>query len=373
MFQATDDNGQGQTSVVSLKISVSDANDSPPVCESPLYRASVDEGALLFDSPLVVKARDADTMSSISYRIIGSPQIDGIFEIDKQSGQISIRPNASLDVTSLKSEQLIFVVEANDGLFTANCGINITVRDVNNHVPSFLQQSYSAVVEENSEIGTSVEKLSATDLDTGKNAELRYRIQQGSFDDFGIDERTGEVFVSRKLDYDRRNTYRLQVQAADLGTPSLTGTTTLTINVQNSNDKDPYFVPATQHAEVRADAAVGHLVYTLIALDPDVATHNALEFAATDDITAIDKEGKELPHSEQFKEYFAITRNGRVLVNRQLDRNLFAVMRLNVLVTDSTAPNVQQGRGLLIIQIIDVNKVPPVSSQSIILTRTFNY
>ncbi|TDG52178.1 hypothetical protein AWZ03_001459 [Drosophila navojoa] len=358
-YKATDDNGQGQTSVVSLRISVSDANDSPPVCESPLYRASVDEGALVFDSPLVVKARDADTMSSISYRIIGSPQIESIFDIDKRSGQISIRPNASLDVTNLKSEQLIFVVEANDGLFTANCGVNITVRDVNNHVPNFQQQNYSAVVEENSEIGTSVEKLQATDLDTGKNAELRYRIQQGSFNDFDIDERTGEVFVSRKLDYDRRNTYHLQVQAADLGTPSLTGTATLTINVQNSNDKDPYFVPATQHAEVRADAPTGHLVYTLIALDPDVATHNALEFAATDDITAIDKEGKELPHSEQFKEYFAIARNGKVLVNRQLDRNLFAVMRINVLVTDSTAPNVQQGRGLLIIQIIDVNKIPP--------------
>ncbi|XP_064554769.1 cadherin-87A isoform X2 [Drosophila montana] len=358
-YKATDDNGQGQTSVVSLRISVSDANDSPPVCESPLYRASVDEGAFVFDSPLVVKARDADTMSSISYRIIGSPQIESIFDIGKRSGQISIRPNASLDVTNLKSEQLIFVVEANDGLFTANCGVNITVRDVNNHVPSFQQQNYSAIVEENAEIGTSVEKLQATDLDTGKNAELRFRIQQGSFNDFDIDERTGEVFVSRKLDYDRRNTYHLQVQAADKGTPSLTGTATLTINVQNSNDKDPYFVPATQHAEVRADAPTGHLVYTLIALDPDVATHNALEFAATDDITAIDKEGKELPHSEQFKEYFAIARNGKVLVNRQLDRNLFAVMRINVLVTDSTAPNVQQGRGLLIIQIIDVNKIPP--------------
>ncbi|XP_017083648.2 LOW QUALITY PROTEIN: cadherin-87A [Drosophila eugracilis] len=358
-YKATDDNGRGSASVVSLRISVTDANDSPPICESPLYRASVDEGAVVFDSPLIVKARDADTMSRISYRIRGSEQVEGIFDIDRETGQITIRPNATLDVTNLNSDQLIFTVEANDGLFSAHCGVNITVRDVNNHVPNFESQSYSAVVEENSEIGTSVERVHATDLDTGKNAELRYRIQQGSFDDFGIDERTGEVFVSRKLDFDRRNTYQLQVQASDLGTPSLTGTATLTINVQNSNDKDPYFVPATQHAEVRADAPPDQLVYTLIALDPDVASHNALEFAGTDDITAIDKEGKELAHDDQFKEYFKIARNGKVSVNKQLDRNLFAVMRINVLVTDSTAPNVQQGRGLLIIQIIDVNKNPP--------------
>ena len=68
MFKATDDNGKGQSAVVSLKISVVDANDSPPICESPFYRASVDEGAQSFDSPLIIKARDVDTVSDISYR-----------------------------------------------------------------------------------------------------------------------------------------------------------------------------------------------------------------------------------------------------------------------------------------------------------------
>ena len=78
----------------------------------------------------------------------------------------------------------------------------------------------------------------------------RYRIQKGSLDDFRIDENTGEVFVSRKLDYDRQNTYQIEVLATDLGTPSLSGTATLTVSIVNSNDKDPYFSPVTQHAEV---------------------------------------------------------------------------------------------------------------------------
>ncbi|XP_039957046.1 cadherin-87A [Bactrocera tryoni] len=357
-YKATDDGGQGQTSVVPLRISVTDANDSPPVCESPLYRAAVDEGAHVFDSPLVVKARDADTISDITYRIIGDEQITSVFAIDRRTGQITVRPNATLDVTYLKRDYLVFAVEANDGVFTTNCGVNITVRDVNNHAPRFLAAEYSAVVEENSEIGTSVEKLQAEDLDSGINAEIRYRIEHGSFNDFRIDERTGDVFVSRKLDYDRRNTYHIEVLATDLGTPSLSGTTTLTVNINNSNDKDPYFTPATQHAEIPEDAPVGTLVHTLIALDPDVPTYSALEFAGTD-VVAIDKDGKEVPNSEQFKEYFTINRKGQVIVNKALDRDLFAVIRISVLVTDSTAPTVQQGRGLLNIQITDVNKTPP--------------
>lgn len=69
-YKATDDEGRGTNSVVSLRISVTDANDSPPVCESPYYRASVDEGSKVFEAPLIVKARDADAISDITYRYI---------------------------------------------------------------------------------------------------------------------------------------------------------------------------------------------------------------------------------------------------------------------------------------------------------------
>lgn len=36
----------------------------------------------------------------------------------------------------------------------------------------------------------------------------------------------------------------------DSGIPRLSGTATLTVNIINSNDKDPYFTPVTQHLEV---------------------------------------------------------------------------------------------------------------------------
>lgn len=45
----------------------------------------------------------------------------------------------------------------------------------------------------------------------------RYRIQQGSFDDFTIDNRTGLISIVRKLDYDKRENYRIEVVASDLG------------------------------------------------------------------------------------------------------------------------------------------------------------
>ncbi|GAB0095360.1 Cadherin-87A [Sergentomyia squamirostris] len=362
-YKAIDDLGRGQTSVVSLRISLMDANDSPPACESPLYRASLDEGATFFDPPLFVKARDPDAMSDITYKIIGSEAVQSLFLIDKRSGQLSISKNVNLDVNHIHSENVRFQVEASDGLYTTLCDVNITIRDVNNHAPQFLRDNYVVTIAENSPIGSSVEKVGAIDLDTGINAEIRYRLQLGSFDDFTIDNKTGIISIARKLDFDRRNTYQIEVVASDLGTPSLSGSCTVTVSILNSNDKAPYFTPATQRAEIAEDVDVGTLVHTLVAIDPDIVSREALDYAATEPITAVDKDGKEvLVGTEEFKDVFSVDKHGNVRVNKKLDRDLFAVIRITVLVTDTTAPSVQQGRGLLVITIIDVNDQPPVFS-----------
>lgn len=68
-YKAIDNEGKGQMSVTSLRISVLDANDSPPKCESSVYRATLDEGATSFDgSGLTIKARDEDVLSEITYQ-----------------------------------------------------------------------------------------------------------------------------------------------------------------------------------------------------------------------------------------------------------------------------------------------------------------
>lgn len=362
-FRATDDLGRGQSSVVSLRILVKDENDSPPQCESPLYRASVDEGAKYFDPPLIVKARDADEAPEVTYSIVAPEHIRNMFRIDKRTGQLSISPDSSLDVNHLKSEHVSFAVQAHDGQFTALCRINITIRDVNNHSPQFKRSHFVSTIAEDLPIGTIVDRIEAFDLDKGENAEIVYRLQQGSFDDFQINNRTGDIVLTRKLDFDRRNTYQIEVVASDLGTPSLSGSATVTINVLNSNDKAPYFTPSTQRAEVAEDATVGALVHQLVAVDPDIVSNEALAFAATEPIMAVDKDGNEVASGEDFKDMFRVERNGQVIVNRKLDRDSYSVIRITVLVTDTTAPTVQQGKGLLILTIIDINEHPPVRTR----------
>ena len=61
--------------------------------------------------------------------------------------------------------------------------------------------------------------MSAVDGDVGENAVIKYRIQRGAFQDFSLHPDTGVLSVARTLDYDRRDTYAIEVLGADGGRP----------------------------------------------------------------------------------------------------------------------------------------------------------
>lgn len=173
--------------------------------------------------------------------------------------------------------------------------------------------------------------MNATDLDTGENAEIIYQIQHGSFNDFTIDNRTGIITIAKPLDYDVRQKYTLEIVAYDKGIPSLSGTATVEINIINSNDKAPYFVPTTQRAEISEDAEIDTFVHKLTANDPDIESIDLLDYSWDESATtAVSEDGTEVPASHMFSEYFSINKTGVVTVNKKLRRDLFAVSILNV-------------------------------------------
>lgn len=361
-YKATDDDGSGQMTVVSLQISLTDSNDNPPVFLTPVYRASIDEDAVKFEPELQVQARDVDTTSDIRYSIIAPANHP--FWIDPTTGKISVRPDAGGVSPPEDSNKIYLTILATDGVHNATCRVEIAVRDVNNHAPVFDTDKYDASISEDAPMGTEVAGVRATDMDTGINSELKYSIQKGALDAFAIDNVTGVITVASKLDYDKRNTYKIQIIATDFGVPSLTGTTELTVHVMNVNDKPPRFTPRTQRAQVSADASAGSVIHHLVAVDPDVSDNTRLVYDMSElVIKAVDIHGKEVSEAGIFGAWFRIQPDGSVIVGQPLDRSRAAVVTLPVRVTDVEAPVLQQADGELIITIVDVNRHAPVFSQ----------
>ncbi|GIZ01522.1 cadherin-87A [Caerostris extrusa] len=222
---------------------------------------------------------------------------------------------------------------------------------------------YEASIPESSPAGTVVEQVSASDADTGVNADISYRIQKGGSDDFDIHPRSGEITVKAgaKMDYDRRKEYNIEIIAVDGGSPMHTGTATLVVQILNSNDKAPYFTPSTQRTQVTEDQNEGHIFYTLKAADPDITNPDSLIYAVSEPITATDKDGRQLPSQVSgYKAFFdVIPESGEVKVASRLDREMAAIVTLTVIVTDISASPPQTGTGTLVVTIIDLNDFPP--------------
>ncbi|PZC71795.1 hypothetical protein B5X24_HaOG212432 [Helicoverpa armigera] len=343
-YKATDDDGAGQMTVVSLQISLTDSNDNPPVFHTPVYKASIDEDAVKFEPELQVQARDIDATSDIRYSIIEPPTHP--FSIDPINGKISVEAGGVTPPED--SNKILLTVLATDGVHNATCKVEIAVRDVNNHPPVFDTDRYNADISEDAPIGTEVAAVRATDLDSGMNSELKYWIQKGALDSFAIHNDTGVVTVSSKLDYDKRNTYTIQIVATDLGIPSLTGTTELTVNVINVNDKKPFFTPSIQRAEVSADAELGYTVHTLVADDPDITDNASLVFNMGDKvIRAVDKNGKE------------VSDEGVVKTAQRLDYEKLHSINFTLVAYDSGVPQLSTSAGVTVL-LRNVNDEDPV-------------
>ncbi|KAK4292814.1 hypothetical protein Pmani_034453 [Petrolisthes manimaculis] len=364
-FRATDDGGEGHTTVVPVRVTLKDSNDNPPKFSRQQYRAVIDEGAPDFDPPLYVMAEDPDTTSRVVYSLVGGDPT-GLFTIDPNTGRITVaNTTTGLDMSHLKTDYIILTVEASDGEGSHTANVRVSVRDANNNAPVFSKPQYSAAVQENAEEGSVVEQVSASDADTGVNAVVIYRIQRGGYDDFAIDNTTGAVTVARRLDYDRRQDYTVVIVATDGGLPQQTSTTALTVNVINNNDKSPYFTPTTQRTQVSEDEAAGTTFHTLAAQDPDVEGEGALVFGVQLPLSAVDPDGRpvEDTHAAKLQEMFVVDpQTGVVSVGKELDRSLATEVTITVTITDVSATPPQVGLGSLVITIMDVNDFPPTFS-----------
>ena len=141
----------------------------------------------------------------------------------------------------------------------------------------FNSTSYSAILPENSQENTFVTQVFASDTDgTAPNNEIIYRIESGARDKFRIDGQTGRITVESGANLDRDiygTQYRLHVLGIDRGTPSLTGSTTVTVTITDTNNKDPVFNPTSASVSIPENTVVGEEVYTYTATDAD---HDAL-------------------------------------------------------------------------------------------------
>ncbi|XP_001920772.2 cadherin EGF LAG seven-pass G-type receptor 1 [Danio rerio] len=269
------DNGIPQKSDTTyVEIIVLDANDNVPQFLRDIYQGTVFEDAPVYTSVLQVSASDRDSGSNgrLSYTFQGGDDGEGDFFIEPYSG--IIRTARKLDRENVALYTLkAFAVDKGVPPLKAAVDIQVSVLDINDNAPVFEKDELYIYVEENSAVGSTLARVSATDPDEGTNAQILYQIVEGNFPEvFQLDIFSGDLIALTDLDYETKMEYVIVVQATSA---PLVSRATVHVLLVDVNDNDPvlqdFEIIFNNYITNKSSSFPNGVIGKVPARDPDVS------------------------------------------------------------------------------------------------------
>ena len=351
----------------SLRITITDTNNFRPIFPKNLYHGRVKEEAPLNTVVMGLEncfAEDRDSVGTLRYSI-SSGNEKGYFKADEKT--VNKRAFLLLQTTSvpividkLTTPEINLTVQATDGVWSGATKVSITVIDVNNHAPAFEKSSYTASVNEDSALLSSVLRVRATDNDHGTNGGIYYSLKNSPY--FGVDAITGVIKVVRQLP-NQAQIPAFTVVAQDRGFPSKSAEVPVNIQInlidgfppaENPNpgiNTPPVFPEKTYSANVREDFPIGGAVLVVHAVDRDPPSANRrITYSLSGDST---------------NAFEIDPNNGVVKLKALLDYDKLRQYNLNVRATDQgVSPQSSTAPLTIIVQEVDKNRHPPIFQPS---------
>ncbi|KAF7228987.1 transcript variant X3 [Nothobranchius furzeri] len=285
------DNGIPQKSDTTyVEIIILDANDNAPQFFRDIYKGNVLEDAPTYTSVLQISASDRDSGPNgrVSYTFKGGNDGDGDFMIEPYSG--IIRTNRKLDRENIAEYNLkAFAVDRGVPPLKAEVSIHITVQDINDNAPVFDKDEFSIDVEENSEVGSVVAHIVATDPDEGTNAQIMYQIVEGNNPEvFQLDIFNGELTALTDLDYETKTEYVIVVQATSA---PLVSRATVRIRLIDMNDNEPvlkdFEIIFNNYVTNKSNSFPTGIIGKVPARDPDVSDKLKYKFESGNELSVL--------------------------------------------------------------------------------------
>ncbi|XP_012604410.2 protocadherin beta-8 [Microcebus murinus] len=214
--------------------------------------------------------------------------------------------------------------------------MTVLVSDVNDNAPAFSQSSYTLFVPENNSPALHIGSVSATDRDSGANAQVTYSLLPPRDPHLplaslvSINADNGQLFALRSLDFEALRAFEFRVGAADRGSPALRSEALVRVAVLDDNDNPPFVLYPPQNGSAPCTellpraAEAGYLVSKVVAVDGDSGQNAWLSF--------------QLLKATEPGLFSVWPHNGEVRTARPLGERDAARHRLVVLVRDSGEP-----------------------------------
>uniref|UniRef100_A0A4W6EXE5 FAT atypical cadherin 1a n=1 Tax=Lates calcarifer TaxID=8187 RepID=A0A4W6EXE5_LATCA len=262
--------------VATVKINVKENKESKLKFTRESYKAYVQENSSEKKTLAVIAAVGNQVNEPLFYKILNP---DSRFEISRTSGVIS---STGIPFDREVQDTFDIVVEvtredkSEDG---AHVLVTVTVEDVNDNKPMFVNLPYHALVQMDAEEGQVIRQVTAVDKDMGSNADIRYYLKEHQ-EHFQISP-TGEISLKKKFEKESLNTdFVIVVTAKDNGEPALSSEVEVPITVVNKAmpvfEKPFYSIEIPENIQLHTpvlhvqanDSESPRIVYTISEGDP---------------------------------------------------------------------------------------------------------
>ncbi|KAL8191488.1 UNVERIFIED_CONTAM: hypothetical protein K2H54_073910, partial [Gekko kuhli] len=344
VLTATDRGSPPLVGSATLTVVVMDVNDNSPTIPAP-WEVRVPENTLLGTEITMVTGNDVDSGPPLSYLLVLDGGARGTFGILRYGGRITLM--GLLDYEQRR--HYVLTVRASDCQHETEANLTVLVEDVNDNAPHFAQALYQVLLPEHTPAGSPILTLSATDLDSGSNGEVAYRLATPS-QAIAIDPHNGTLFTTQPLVLEPGHSLLdVRVEAHDRGSPQLAAWTTVQVQVLDVNDHGPQFAQPHYNASVPEDQRPGTTVLTLHATDGDVTRDNA----------ALDYTIVSGNSGHAFQVEGRVGRASALVLVEPLDFEVVATYNLTVAVADRGVPQ-RSALVPVVLTVLDANDNPPV-------------
>ena len=325
-------------SSANVTIDVTDINDNRPrfvvdgiIVDSPLYQVELRENTTVSSTILTISASDADSNTELQFSVNGST----FFQIDQTSGALFLAQ--SLDYDQETSHNFTVVVSDN-GVppLSSVAELVVSVTNVNDNPPVFVQDSYTFNVIENMQLS---EQLVASDPD---GDQVEYFISPGT--GFVVDSFTGQLTSATELDFETQNEYSLVVGARD---GVFESTVNVVITVLDANDLRPVFTEQSYSVAIRENTPMGTSFLQVEAQDGDTGSNADVVYSI---------------ESGNDNGTFSIDSSGNISVVRPLDFDLRTqpTAYLLTVAARNTEPPYFNSTATVSVTLIDENDLMPM-------------
>ncbi|KAM3849026.1 protocadherin Fat 2 [Vipera latastei] len=340
--KATD--GGGRFCQMEITVHVEDTNDNAPLFYPSHCAVAIFENTSIKTPIAVVFAKDPDEILNGEVRYHLAESANGHFSIDEVTGVIRLEKplkesHSVLELTVLAKDR---GVPQSLSSFTT---VSVSVVDLKEYLPVFLNTEYLVEVKENVAVGTEVLNLSTLTRAAVANTEIRYEITNGNdLGKFRLHSTTGILYVNGTLDFEVAHSYYLTIEGIRKTSTSLSDVTMVIINITDINDHVPEFGQELYIADISEDAAIGEIVLMVLANDKDGVMNNQITYSIVD--------GNSLGH------FMINPKAGEIYTTKHLDREEISSYSLKIQAMDNGQAPLSSDT-IVLIHVTDVNDNPP--------------